>query len=238
MRYLPHSLVLLGAVALLAALSSAAPAADDLAAVYAKIDAAAPGFRGFSADLKRVKVTPVVPEPDVQTGKAVVRRAKPHELQMRISFDPPDQQTISADATKVEIYYPKTNTILPYELSKSSKPMIEQVMMLGWGSTSQDLRNAYDITYGGPDTVDNHKTARLVLIAKDKGLAAQIPKFELWIPLEGPNTGVATQVKIYEKGGDYTLATYTNMKLGSISESDVKLNAPRNAKREKPTVLK
>lgn len=232
MRYLRPSFVLLPTVLVLA---TTARAADDLAAVFAKIDAAAPAFHGFSADLRKVKVTPVIPDPDVLQGRAWVRRSKPHELQMRIEFDPPDQQVIAASAAKVEIYYPKTNTIQPYELSKFSKPMIEQVMMIGWGTTSQDLLSAYDISYGGTsETASGQKAAKLVLIPKDKGLAKQLPKFELWVPTEGPTAGVAVQVRIYEPGGDYTTATYSNMKLRNVSENEVKLNAPANAHRDKP----
>jgi len=231
MRYLRPSLVLLGTVLVLGV---RAFAADDLAAVFAKIDAAAPGFRGFSADLRKLKYTPVIPDPDIQQGTAVVRRSKPHELQMRLKFDPPDEQVVAADPSKVEIYYPKTNTIQPYELAKLSKPMIEQVMMVGWGATSQELKTAYDVSYGGPEqTATGEKATRLVLIPKDKGLAKQLPKFEIWIPMEGPTAGVAVQVKVYEQGGDYTLATYSNMKLRNVPDSEVKLNAPKDAHREK-----
>jgi outer membrane lipoprotein-sorting protein len=155
-------------------------------------------------------------------------------LQMRLKFDPPDEQVVAADPAKIEIYYPKTNTIQPYELSKFSKPMIEQVMMIGWGATSQELKSAYDVSYGGAEqTASGEKATRLVLIPKDKGLAKQLPKFEIWIPMQGPNAGVAVQVKVYEPGGDYTLATYSNMKLRDVPESQVKLNAPKDAHREK-----
>jgi hypothetical protein len=51
--------------------------------------------------------------------------------------------------------------------------------------------------------------------------------------MQGPNAGVAVQVKVYEPGGDYTLATYSNMKLRDVPESQVKLNAPKDAHREK-----
>jgi outer membrane lipoprotein-sorting protein len=235
MRHIRPSLVLIGLVTAFAALPSGAFAADDLAAVFARIDKAAPGFRGFSADFRKRKHTPIIPEDDLQTGKAVVRRSKPHELQMRIDIDPPDQQVATVDGTKVEIYYPKTKTIQPYGLGKSTKPMLEQVLMLGWGSTSQDLKNAYEVTYGGPEeTLTGQKAVRLELVPKDKDLLAHVPKFELWISTEGPTSGVAVQVKIYEKGGDYSIATYTNMKLGNISESAVRLNAPKDAHREKP----
>ena len=46
------------------------------------------------------------------------------------------------------------------------------------------------------------------------------------------------QVKFYERGGkDYSIATYSNLKLQSVSESQVKLTAPKNAQRDKPIHL-
>jgi outer membrane lipoprotein-sorting protein len=235
MPHLRPSLAFLGIVASLAALPSGAPAADDLAAVFNQLDKAAVSFRGLSADVRKVKHTALIPEDDVQTGKIVVRRAKPHELQMRLDFDPPDQQEAVLDGTKLEIYYPKSNTIQPYLIGKTARPMVEQLLLMGWGSSSQDLKSTYDVTYGGPDMIAGKKTSRLELIPKDKDLLAHLPKFELWISEESATAGIAVQVKFYEKGGkDYSVATYTNVKLHNVSESEVKLNAPKNAKREKP----
>jgi outer membrane lipoprotein-sorting protein len=227
MRYFRPSLVL----TLLAALSSGA-LAQDLNAVLARIDKAAPGFRGFSADVLKIKHTPVMPEDDKQVGKTLVRRAKGKDLQMRVDIDPPDQQQIVLDGPKLEIYYPKSNTIQPYMLGKA-RSMADQVLILGWGSTSSELLSAYNITYGGEETVAGQKTSRLVLIPKDKDLVAHVPKFEIWISEEPATSGISVQMKVYEKGGDYSLATYTNVKPRSVSESDVKLTAPKNAQRLK-----
>jgi outer membrane lipoprotein-sorting protein len=238
MPYLRPSFVLPGILTSLLALPPSAPAADDLNSVFSALDKAAVSFRGLAADVHKVKHTAVVPDDDEQTGKILVRRAKPHELQMRVDFDPPDQQEVVLDGTKAEIYYPKRNSITPYILGKAAKPMAEQLLLLGWGSTSQDLKSTFNVTYSGTEMVAGQSAARLVLIPKDKDLLTNLPKFELWIALEGPVAGVAIQVKFYEKGGkDYSVATYTNVKLRSVSESEVKLTAPKNAQREKPIRL-
>lgn len=221
------------ALAAFTVLPSGAPAADELTGVFAKIDQAASGFRGLSADIRRVKHTPVIPDDEPQTGKIFVRRAKPHELQLKIDIDPPDQQEVVFDGTKVEIYYPKQKSIQPYLLGKNS-PMVDQVLALGWGSTSQDLKSAYTISYGNEETVAGQKAARLVLVPKDKGLADQLTKVELWVSEEGPTSGLAVQAKFYQKGGDYNMATYTNIQPRNVSESEIKLNAPKGTQRLKP----
>jgi len=149
------------------------PAAQDpLQAVFARLDKTASTFRGFTADMKRVTFHHILPdESDIETGKIVVRRVKPRELQMRIDIDPPNQKRVVVDGGKAEIYYPKTNTIQPVLFGKENKTMVDQFLLLGFGSTSQDLQSGY---------------------------------------------------------------TLTNMKLQEIPESAVKLDAPKNARREKP----
>ncbi len=238
---MPHfrpALAALGIMAALVLLPCGALAADDLTTVFSSLDKAAAGFRGLSADVHKVKHTALIAEDDIQTGKIVVRRAKPHELQMRVDFDPPDQQEVVLDGTKAEIYYPKRNSITPYILGKASRPMAEQLLLLGWGTSSQDLKNTFQIAYGGQEMVAGQKTARLELIPKDKDLLAHVPKFELWVCEDGPLAGTAVQVKFYERGGkDYSIATYTNVKLQNISESQVKSTAPKNAQRDKPIHL-
>ncbi len=238
MSYRQSLPALAGVLSLLVLPPAPARAADDLAAVYASLDKAAAAFRGLSADVHKVKHTALVPEDDEQTGTIVVRRSKPHELQMRMNFNPPDQQEFVLDGTKAEVYTPKRNSIQPYVLGKSSRPMAEQLLLLGWGTSSQDLKSTFDITYGGQETVAGKKAAKLVLIPKDKELLAHIPEFELWISQEGDTAGTAVQVKFYEKGmKDYSVATYSNIKLQNISEAQVKSTAPKSAERAKPIHL-
>jgi outer membrane lipoprotein-sorting protein len=118
-----------------------------------------------------------------------------------------------------------------YDLNKEYKLMAQQFLLLGFGSTSADLQSAYTISLGGPDTVAGQKTTRIILIPKDKELVKHYPKFELWISDE---TGIAVQQKVYGTGGDYDVATYTNMKLTNVPESDVKLQVPKDAVWNRP----
>ena len=85
------------------------------------------------------------------------------------------------------------------------------------------------MTYGGPETVAGQAATRIVLVPKSPDLAAQFPKFELWI---SEATGISIQQKVYEQGGNYSIATYSNMKLDpNIPDSAVKLNLPKGVVR-------
>lgn len=204
---------------------------NSLQSVFVRIDKTASTFRGFRADMKRVSHHNLVPVDDVEAGKITVRRAKAHELQMLLDFDPPDEKRVAVEGSKVEIYYPKSNSIQAVLFGKENKSSIEAFMLLGFGSSSQELQSGYNVAYGGPETVGNEKTSRIELVPKSEEVKHQLQRVDLWI---SDTSGVAIQQKFFFPGGDYQVVSFTNMKFGDIPESAVKLNAPKNAHREKP----
>jgi len=136
---------------------------------------------------------------------------------------------VEISGTIVQIYFPKANEVQIYNLGKGHKAEVEQFMKLGFGSNSKEIRQAYDVTYGAGETVAGQKTARIVLVPKSKDLLAMYPKFELWI---ADATGISIQQKVHEQGGNYTIATYPNMKLDpNIPDAAVKLNLPKGVVR-------
>src|ERR1041384_7895030 len=141
----------------------------------------------------------------------------------------PDKKAIGVAGSVVDMYYPKTNEVQSYNFGKGHKAEVEQFLRLGFGSNSKELQDAYTVTYGGPETVAGQKATRIVLAPKSAELAATFPKFELWI---SDATGISIQQKIYEQGGNYSLATYPNMKLDpNIPDSAVKLVLPKGVNR-------
>jgi hypothetical protein len=69
-----------------------------------------------------------------------------------------------------------------------------------------------------------------LLTPKDPQLAKTIPKFEVWY---SNVTGVAVQQKWYDQGfADYTIQTYTNIKIGPVTEAQVTIAVPKDVHRE------
>jgi outer membrane lipoprotein-sorting protein len=216
---------------LAAAAAASAPVwgADDLAAVFARMDQAAPKFKGLRSDMKRVSHTAVINEDSTDTGTIVVKAPKPREYRMLIHVQKPDEKMVQVSGTTAEIYLPKAKEVQIINFGKGRKAEVEQFLRLGFGTNSKELREAYTVTYGGPETVAGEKTSRIVLVPKSQDVANMFPKFELWI---SDTTGISVQQKMYEKGGNYTLATYPNMKLdANVPDSDVKLNVPKGVTR-------
>ncbi len=212
-----------------AVLASAAWGADDLAAVFARMDKAAPSFKGLRAEMKRVSHTAVINEDSTETGKIVVKVPKPHEYKMLITFEQPDKKLVGIAGTNAEMFLPKANEVQTCNFGKGHRAEVEQFLRLGFGSNSKELQEAYTVTYGGPETVAGEKTTRISLVPKSPDVANMFQKFELWI---SDATGISVQQKMYEKGGNYTLATYPQMKLESnIPDSEVKLTLPKGVTR-------
>jgi len=216
----------------IAALLTVCASAADLQTVYNKIDAGAAGFKGLTADIKRVAHMDVISEDDVEAGKIAVKRGKGRDVQMRIDFQTPNEKQVAFSGTRADIYYPKTNTDEQYDLGKH-KDMVDQFLLLGFGTSSQDLRAKYNIKLLGAEAIGGQPTTHIELTPKETDMAQTFPKVELWI---SDSTGMALQQKLYEKGGkDYQLAVYSNMKLRpDITEAEVKPNIPKNAHKTSP----
>jgi outer membrane lipoprotein-sorting protein len=214
------------------ALAWGAPAEDSsLAATLARMDDAAAKFKGLQADMQKIAHTAVINEDSVDAGTIAVKRPNPHDIRVLMNFLPPNPRQVMIAGVKGAIYYPGINTVQEYDLGKS-RSLVEQFMLLGFGSNSKDLESAYSIRLGGPETVAGQKTTRLELIPKSQEVLAHLKRVDLWI---SDAMGIAVQQKLYETGGDYLLATYTNIKLRpNLPDSAVKLDLPKSVKREYP----
>jgi outer membrane lipoprotein-sorting protein len=209
----------------------AAYGAEDLAGVLARMDQASAKFKDLTADVTKTSYMAAFKEQNIDSGKIAVKVPRRHDYRVLIEFEKPDPKKITIVGTKVEVFYPKTNIVQEMDLGKNNRAQVESFLLLGFGSNSKELQNAYSLKFLGPETLEGQKTARIELIPKDDDLRAQFPKFELWI---ADTTGISVQQKLYQPGGDYSVASYTNMKINqNLPDSAVKLNLPRGVQRER-----
>jgi outer membrane lipoprotein-sorting protein len=210
----------------LAAASYGVPAVDpQLDAVLARLDQASLTFKGLSADISKVSHIDVVSVDNADSGKIIVKRVKPSDVRIRIDLTNPPQ-SVTIGGGKVQVFKPKTNEAQEVDLGKN-RSLVDQFMLLGFGSNSADLKSAYLVTLGGPDSINGEKTTRIVLVPKDPEVLNHLKKCELWIS----DKGLTVQQKFYTGGGDYQLSTYTHMNLNpSIAEKDLKLELPKGVK--------
>jgi outer membrane lipoprotein-sorting protein len=106
---------------------------------------------------------------------------------------------------------------------------VDQLMLLGIGVTSADLRRDFSITAGGTESINGKATTRLELVPKDKDLKKQAEKIELWIP-EGDS--VPLQSKVTRTSGDYDQILYSDVQMNpALPDSAFELNTPPDVKR-------
>ena len=225
MRFARHCLILI-------LFLTTCSAADQLQQILAKMEEAAAPYKGLTADMKKLHYTFVIQEEDKQSGTIVVRRPKPKEMQVLMAIKEPEPQQISYVGHTAQQYNPKTNIDSIIDVDKKYGAAVNEYMLLGFGSSPKDLQQVYTIAFGGTETLEGQKATKIELTPRKPDTALHLIKADLWI---SDQTGIAIQQQLHFAGGDYDLATYSNIRIDpNIPESAVKLNMPENVKREYP----
>ncbi|HEV3098097.1 MAG TPA: outer membrane lipoprotein carrier protein LolA [Candidatus Udaeobacter sp.] len=196
--------------------------------VLNKMDKSAADFRSLTADIEHIKYTDVVKDTSTETGQIFVRR----DQKMRIEFAKPDPRVILRTGDSLFVYTPKINRVEEYNLGKN-RSLVDQYVLLGFGTKSQSMQRSYDIALSGEEEVEQHKALLLDLTPKSEEVKKQITKIQMWID---SSSWLPIQQKFFEAGsGDYFLFKYSNMmKNLKISDAKFKPDWPKNATRVKP----
>jgi outer membrane lipoprotein-sorting protein len=204
--------------------------AGSLESVLARIDREAGSFRQMTARLKKVDYTAVLNDTTVESGEIWLQRSG-RELTMRTEIGQPEPRSVGFRESRAEIYYPKIDTVQIYDLGKQ-RTLVDEFLVLGFGSTSKEMLKSYAVDLGGEEVVAGEKTDRLVLVPKSKQALEQFPKIELWIPA---NAGHPVQQRFMQKGGDYYLVTYSDVKINpNLPAAVFLLKLPVGVKKEYP----
>jgi outer membrane lipoprotein-sorting protein len=198
--------------------------------VLKQLDTHAAQFRSLTADLERTKVTVVVNDKSTESGTLAVRR----DGKMRIELTKPDARTILRDGDNFYIFNPKMNRVEQYNLGKK-KALVDQFLLLGFGTSGAALQDSYTVTLKGEETLDNTKTVLLVLTPKTAEVQKQLSKIELWLD---ESTWLPAQQRFDENGsGDYTTVRYRNIVSNpKLSDADFKPHWPHGVTEVKPQI--
>ncbi len=204
--------------------------AQDAPDALERLDRQASAFRQVTARLMRATYTAILNDTTKESGQMWLRR-EGRNTQARIELFEPDPRSYSIEGATANIYYPKINTVQIWDLGKN-KSLVDQFLLLGFGSSGKDLARNYSIKAAGEEVVAGRKTTRLVLVPKSDKVKEQFEKIDLWIPLEA---GYPIQQKLYQPGGDYYLVTYSDVQINSnLPDTAFRLKLPANVKREYP----
>jgi outer membrane lipoprotein-sorting protein len=197
-------------------------------AVLATMDKSATDFRSLQADLENTKYTDVVKDTSVEKGRIYVRK----DSKMRIEITEPDPRTILRAGDSLSVYTPKIKRVEEYDLGKN-RAMVDQYVLLGFGTRSEALKKSYDVKLTGEDQLDGKKIYLLELTPKSDDLRRQITKIQMWIDAA---SWLPLQQKFFETGSaDYIQFHYSNMmKNLKIPDSRFKADWPKDVNHVRP----
>lgn len=198
-------------------------------AFVAQLNEAHKTFRTLTASLEYTKFTQAVEHKDTQTGRLYYRKNR----RVKIEMLQPEPKEILFQGDKAEIYYPKMKQVQEFDLKKH-REMVEQFLLLGFGTKGEELKESYLMTVLGETRLNGYPNAVLhvELTPKDERIRNQIHKIQLWFDMA---SWVPVQQKFFEVGGDYLLTRYSEVKVNTgIPASRLTLSAPDDVKRVKP----
>jgi outer membrane lipoprotein-sorting protein len=204
--------------------------AESMADVLVRMDRAAGEFRSLSATMKRIHYTAVLSETEVMDGVVRLKRVKGATVGV-IEFKQPETRTIFIRGKTVQVFYPKANSVEIYDASKYTASM-DQIILLGFGTSSAELRKSYDIKDGGTQKINGMDATRLDLAPKSAELKKLITKIEMWIP-EGQSNPL--RVKFSEPSKNYEQVDYSDIRTNPpLPDSDFELTLPASVKKIYP----
>lgn len=190
---------------------------QELESVLRTMDAAAANFRTTQADFEWDRYEKVIDEvDDIQFGTIYLRRMG-NEIEMKGDIKKPELKYVLFANGKIQVYQPKPDQLTVYDAGKN-RADIESYFVLGFGGSGQDLVKSYDVSYLGPETINNIATAKLQLIPKSTKVRNNVARILLWIDLQH---GISVQQQFFEPQGDYRLAKYSNVHINEKIADDV-----------------
>jgi outer membrane lipoprotein-sorting protein len=204
-------------------------AGQDLNAILGGMDAASTTFRGVAANLQMTTYTAVIDEKTVENGTLQMQRKKDGEVRAIIDFAAQKgAREIGFLGSNIRIYYPNLNTYQDYEIGKNAS-VLNQFLLLGFGSSGKDLAQNYTITVAGQQQIEGRDATELSLVPKDPQVKEKLSKVEMWIPV---NSAYPIQQQFFEPSGNYRIVTYSNEKINPPIKRALELKLAPGAKKQ------
>jgi outer membrane lipoprotein-sorting protein len=205
-------------------LVSAPQSSFTLDQVFAKIDAVSKTFKSTEANIERTKVTVIVDDKDVSTGKFYYAR-QGKDPRVKLELTKPAVQHLLINAGKLQLYSPNLKQVQEADITKR-KDAVEMFLALGFGQSSAELKQNFEVALAPDEVVDGQK--RTVLDLRPKATSSGFQSVRLWLDQKAWH---AVQIKTVEKTNDYLIVKFTNVKMNSkIPDSRFKLNLPKDVK--------
>ena len=177
--------------------------------VLRSMDENAAKFRTAQADFTWTPYNSVINDTETpDKGKIYFRRVG-KSIEMAAQSSPPAARQIVFTGGKVQVYQPKTGVLDVYD-TQTHKDEVETFLVLGFGSSGEDLKKSFDVKYLGEEKIGSVQTAKLELTPLAENVKKSFPRIDLWID---PQRGLSLRQQLFQTGGDYRLADYSNIRV-------------------------
>ena len=196
-----------------------------LDAILARMDKAAPTFHSMTANVDMVEYQKILNDSTNDKGNLKMQR-KGKDVRAIVAFT---DRTIGFLGKIVRVYFPNNNTYTDYDAGKNTD-VVNEFLLLGFGSSGKELAQSYDITSGGVENLAGQNVSKLLLIPKNPQVRQRLTKVEVWIPADGANP---VQQQFYEPSGNWRKVTYSNIVINPPNiTGSLELKLPPGAKRQ------
>lgn len=195
--------------------------------VLQEMDRAAADFHTTQANFVWTQYTKIVDDTDIQKGTVYFRRSG-NQVEMAADIvDPEPAKYVLFTDSKIQVYQTKIDQVTEYDTGKD-RAAFESFLVLGFGGSGQDILKSFDVTYSGTEKIDGIETSKLTLVPKSEKVRNTFDHIWLWID---PARGVSLRQQLFAPGGDYRLATYSDIQINQkIPEGVFKLKTTGRTK--------
>ena len=203
--------------------------AENTEAILTRMNDIAATFKAMSSHVSMTTYTKVIDDTTVEAGTLEMQRqpGKPTRALLKLSGQG-DSHVVFLFDNKVQLYTPKAKLLKTYNVSKSSS-LVDQFLLLGFGSSGKELMQSYDISNAGTEKISDQETTHLVLVPKAKEVKEKLAKVEVWIPV---GKAYPVQQKFIEPNGNYRITTYSELAINPPMRGTLEFKAPPGTKKE------
>jgi outer membrane lipoprotein-sorting protein len=161
--------------------SARAAQQDDLKSVLDRLNVSAAKLQSTSADVVFDTIdTDPVPDTDEWKGVFYYQR-KSSAVSMGVHFSEHNKKPAGKAYTFIggvfKLFEPGINQVTTH----TGAAKYESYIILGFGASGKDLEAKWDIKDLGPETLDDVKTEKLELVAKDADIRKNVSKVTIWL---------------------------------------------------------
>lgn len=189
--------------------------------VYRGMDTMSAEFSDMSADIERETHTLFINHSSFESGQMYFLQRR-GDSRIRISItDPAPKEVLIGDGT-AQRYNPRTTVLEEFGLGEFADKV--EFLVLGFGTSSQDLIDQYEVVLLGEETLEGSVVSVLALTPRDPAMARNFPQIQLWMDQA---RWVPVETRLEQPSGDYQIARFSNVVLNmGLGNSAFELDLP------------